>query len=131
MASIAMLVAGALAFSGSNYLFSLIHRSGINEEHKRHDKAVEHLQAAQTEWSRKRTERLDWIKEELPRQNHTVQTFRDVDNAMLEYYRVTGKPLDPLGSEPFLSDFYTPAGFSTEVQNHLPVTQAEYFMMYL
>ena len=69
MASVAMLVGGALvntlAFTGSNHLFSLLHRSGIEEERYRHDKAVEQLQAAPAEWSRKRTEHLDWINEEL------------------------------------------------------------------
>ena len=57
MASIAMLVGGALvnalAFSGSNFLFSMMRDPGAVEERKRHDKAVEQLQAAQSEWSRK------------------------------------------------------------------------------
>ena len=56
MASIAMLVGGALvnalAFSGSNYLFTILRSSGVDEERKRHDKAVEQLQAAQASWSR-------------------------------------------------------------------------------
>ena len=90
-----MLVGGALvnalAFSGSNWLFSMLRSSGLDEERKRHDKAVEQLQAAQAEWSRKRTERLDWISEDLRREGHAVQTFRDVDDAMREYSRVTGK----------------------------------------
>ena len=79
MASVAVLVGGALvnalASSGSNYMFSLLHRSGIGEERERHNKAVEQLQAAQAEWSRKCTERLNWINEELRCQNHAVQTF--------------------------------------------------------
>ena len=62
-----MLVGGAmvnaLAFSGSNYLFSMLRSSDLNEERKRHDQA----QAAQAKWSRKRTERLDWISEDLRR----------------------------------------------------------------
>ena len=113
MASIAMLVGGALvnalAFSGSNYLFSMLRSSGVDEERRRHDKAVEQLQAAQAEWSRRRTERLDWINEELRHQGHAVQTFRDVDVAIREYSQVTGKMLNPLGSEPQLSDFYVPS----------------------
>ena len=44
----------ALAFSGSNYLFTILRSSGVDEERKRHDKAVEQLQAAQASWSRKR-----------------------------------------------------------------------------
>ena len=113
MASVAMLVGGALinalAFSGSNYLFSKLRSSGVDEERQRHDKAVEQLQAAQARWSRKRTERLDWVNEELRRQGHAVQTFRDVDAAIRKYAYVTGKTLDPLGPEPQLSDFYTPS----------------------
>ena len=90
-----MLIGGALvnalAFSGSNRLFSMLKSSGLDEERKRHDKAVEQLQAAYSEWSRKRTERLNWISEDLRREGHAVQTFRDVDDAMREYSRVTGK----------------------------------------
>ena len=113
MASIAMLVGGALvnafAFSGSNYLFTILRNSGADEERKRHDKAVEQLQAALTSLSRKRTERLDWINEELRRQGHAVKTFRDIDAAMQEYAQVTGHNLDPLGPEPQLADFYHPS----------------------
>ena len=55
MASIVMLVCGAmvnaLEFSGSNYLFSMLSSFDLTKERKRHDKAVEQLQAAQAEWS--------------------------------------------------------------------------------
>ncbi|MEW8449786.1 MAG: hypothetical protein AB2694_17320 [Candidatus Thiodiazotropha sp.] len=78
----------ALAFSGSNYLFSMLRSSDLKEERKRHDQTVEQLQA---EWSRKRTERLDWINEDFRRQGHAVQTSQDVDDAMREYSLVIGK----------------------------------------
>ena len=71
-------------------MFSMLRSSGLDEERKRHDKAVEQLQAAQAEWSQKRTERLDWISEDLRRQGHAVQTFRDVDDAMRQQSRVAG-----------------------------------------
>ena len=99
----------ALAFSGSNYLLSMLRSSGLDEERKRHDKAVEQLQAAQAEWSKQRTERLDWINEELRCQGHAVQTFHDVDMAIREYARVTGQNLGLLDPEPQLPDFYTPS----------------------
>ena len=113
-----MLVGGAmvnaLAFSGSNYLFSMFRSSDLNKERKRHDQAVEQLQAAQAKLSRKRTQRLDWISEDLRRQRHAVQTFRDVDDAMREYSRVIGTKFDPLGPEPKLSDFYVPNSVAKE-----------------
>ena len=94
MASLAMLVGGALvnalAFSVSNFLFSMLRDPGADEERKRHDKALEQLQSAQAEWSRKRAERLDWINEELRRQGHAVRTFRDVDEAIRQYNLVIG-----------------------------------------
>ena len=114
MATLAMLVGGAvvnaLALSGSNFLFSMLRDPGADEERKRHDKAVEQLQAAQAEWSRKRAERLDWINEELRRQGHAVRTFRDVDEAIRQYNLVAGSGshvgLEP---QPTLSDFYQPS----------------------
>lgn len=114
MAGVAMMVGGALvnalAFSGSNYLFSMLKDNGVNEERKRHDEAVEQLQKAQEEWGRKRQQRLDWINEELRRQGHAERTFQDVDEAMRQYRLVTGgnTHLEPLEAEPKLTDFYTP-----------------------
>ena len=74
-----MLVGGAmgntLAFLGSNYLFSMLRSSDLNEERKCHDQAAEQLPAAQAKWSRKRTERLDWISEDHRRQGHALKTF--------------------------------------------------------
>ena len=119
MASIALMIGGALvnalAFSGSNYLFSKLHSSDhkassdIAEERKRHDNAVEKMQAAHDAWSKRRTIRLDWVNEQLRHQKPAAKTYRDVEEAMREYKRVTGQTLDPIGPEPQLSDFYTPS----------------------
>lgn len=108
-----MLVGGALvnalAFSGTSYFFSRLRSARADEEHERHDKALEQLQAAQAEWSRKRAERLDWINQQLRRQGHALQTFQDVDDAIVKYSEVTGQSLESLGPEPRLSDFYSPS----------------------
>ena len=110
-----MLVRGALvnvlAFSGSNYLFIMLRGSGADEERKRHNKEIEQLQAAHEAWSRKRTERLDWIAEDLRRQGRALKTFRDVNEAMELYAEVTVKKVsfDDLGPEPQLSDVYIPS----------------------
>ena len=92
-------VTNALAFSGSNYLFSHM-GSDSNEERKTHNKAMEQLEAAQAAWSKRRTQRLDFINEQLQKERHSKQTFENVDEAMKEYYYVTGPP------KPELSDFY-------------------------
>ena len=116
MATIALLVGGAivnaLAFSGSNYLFSTLssHKAAKeqNEEQKRHDLAVEKTQEAQKEWNERRDEQLDWVNEQLRRKAVAEQNFRNIDEAFDEYARVTGKTLhkDPY---PQLSDYYTPS----------------------
>ena len=98
------------AFSGANYGFSLLGggSSGADEERKRHDTAVEQLEAAQTAWSHKRTERLDWINEDLRHQGHAVRTFRNVEEAIRQYNLISG-PLEEMAPEPKLSDFYLPS----------------------
>ena len=101
-------VVNALAFSGGNYLFSHM-GSNADEERKRHDKAMEQLEAAQVKWSKERTQRLDFINEQLQKEHHAEQEFSDVDTAMKQYYYITGKELPELEPEPTLSDFYTPS----------------------
>ena len=112
MATVAMMIGGAvvnaLAFSGGNYLFSHM-GSYADEERKRHDKAMEQLEAAQAKWSKERTQRLDFINEQLQKEHHAEQEFSDVDTAMKQYYYITGKELPELEPEPTLSDFYTPS----------------------
>lgn len=116
--AIAMMVGGALAnalaFTGSNFLFSKLGKNDAEKERERHDKAVEQLEAAQAAWSKKRTQRLDFINEQMRKEHHAVQTFDDVDQAMKQYYYITGKQMDPLPPKPELSDFYTP---STDQKN--------------
>ena len=60
MASIAMLIGGALAnalaFTGSSYLFHRLSADNIDAERKRHDAAIETLLKAQVEWAHKRQE---------------------------------------------------------------------------
>ena len=113
MAGIAMMAGGAivnaLAFSGSNYLFSKLDKGDADEEQKRHDKAMEQLQTAQEQWSERRTERLDWINKKLREQYQAVQDFQNAEAAWREYIRITGETLAPLEPEPQLSDFYTPS----------------------
>ena len=57
MVSVVMLIGGALvnalAFTGSSYLFHRLSADNIDTERKRHDAAIEALQKAQIEWTRK------------------------------------------------------------------------------
>ena len=113
MASVALLIGGAvanaLAFTGSNYLFSKLGGTDSLEEQKRHNNALEQLQAATAEWQKERIQRLDFINEKLRQRQHAVNTFQDVDLAMQEYYKVTGEHMPPFPSKPVLSDYYSPS----------------------
>ena len=86
MASIGFLIGGALvnalAFTGSNYLFSSLFKESIDKERKRHDKAIEDLQRAQIEWAKKRQERLDYINSEIAKEHKSEKRFMDLNSAM-------------------------------------------------
>ena len=99
----------ALAFSGSNFLFRRLSRESIDTERKRHDKAIEDLQRAQIEWAKKRQERLNYINNQIIKERKAEKRFTDLNSAMQEYFIVTGRQLEPLPSEPVLSDFYVPS----------------------
>ena len=113
MASIGFLIGGALvnalAFTGSNYLFSSLSKESIDKERKRHDKAIKDLQRAQIEWAKKRQERLDFINSEIAKEHKAEKRFMDLNSAMQQYLIVTGRQLEPLPPKPVLSNFYVPS----------------------
>ena len=112
MASVAMLIgsalANALAFTSSSYLFHRLSKDSINAERKRHDAAIEKLQAAQIEWAHKQQQRIDFINNQIRLEKKAETKFTELNDAMREYHEVFGHELPPLPQEPVLSDFYTP-----------------------
>jgi len=127
MAAIGMMIGGAvvnaLAFTGGNYLFSMLGRSNEAEkERKRHDMAIEELQRAESEYQHKRRLRLDYLNQQLRAEQHSVQVFEDVDAAAREYWLVTGGDQEKLdeapdaGAEPTLNEYYEPSASQKEYE---------------
>ena len=112
MASVAMLIRGALAnplaFTGSSYLFHRLSADNIDAERKRHDAAIEALQAAQIEWTNTQQQRINFINNQLRLERKSETKFTELNDAMREYHEVFGHELPPLPREPVLSDFYSP-----------------------
>ena len=105
MASIGFLIGAAfvnaLAFTGSNFLFSSLFKESINKEQKRHDKAIEDLQRGQVEWTKKRQERLlDYINNEIVKKCKAEKRLSDLSTAMQQYFLATGRQLEPLPPKP-------------------------------
>ena len=115
--AVVMMIGGALtnalAFSGSNFLFSQLSGSA---ERKRHNLAMEQLQQARDEFNEQRLQRIDFINQKLKEQGHAERTFQNVDQAMQQYYFLTGETLPELGPEPHLSDFLDDEN-KTAIQN--------------
>ena len=111
MASVAMLIRGALvnalAFTGSSYLFHRLSKDSIYAKRKRHDAAIEALQAAQIEWTHEWQQRIDFINNQLRLDRKAETKFTELNDAMREYHEVFGHELPPLPREPVLSNFYT------------------------
>ena len=94
----------ALAFSGTNFIFSQF--GGHGEEIKRHNLEMEKIAKERDEYNKQERQRLNFINTTLRDQHHAEKTFSDVEEAMEEYHRVTGKQLPPL-RKPVLS--YNPS----------------------
>ena len=94
MASLLFTVGGAvvnaLAFSGTNFVFSRLTDHG-EEERKRHDLALEKLQRARDEWNEDRMKRLDFINKRLREKNEATAYVNNANEAMLEDYQVFAK----------------------------------------
>ena len=98
MASVLFTIGGAvvnaLASSGTNFVFSRLTDHGA-EERKTHDLALEKLQRARDEWNRDRRKRLYLINKRLRERNEARTYIKNVDETMLEYYRVFAKKIKP------------------------------------
>ena len=92
-------VVNVLAFSGTNFVFSRLADHG-EEKRKRHDLALEMLQRARDDWNKDRMKRLDFIKKRLLEKKDARAYINNVDEAMLEYYRVYAKQIKPLPPDP-------------------------------
>ena len=73
------------------------------------------MQRAQTEWAKKRQERLDYINNEMMKEHKAEKRFIDLNSAMQQYFIVSGRQLEPLPPKPVLSNFYVP---SEDHHNH-------------
>ena len=105
MALVLFIIGGAmvnaLAFSSTNFVFSRLTDHG-EEERKRHDLALEKLQRARDKLNKDRMKRLGFIRKRLREKNEAMTYINNVDEAMLEYYRVFAKQIKPLSPEPEL-----------------------------
>ena len=88
-------------------MFHRLSADNIDAERKRHDAAIEALQAAQIEWTHKRQQRIDFINNQLRLERKAETKFTELNDAMREYHEVFGHELPPLPQEPVLSDYYT------------------------
>lgn len=103
-------VVNALAFTGSNFLFSSISKQQIDKERKRHDLALEKLARAKEDWEQQRVKYLDYLNKRMMQQKLSEKTFSNVNEALRVYSEVTGENYDlKLPPKPKLSDFYTPS----------------------
>ena len=96
------------AFGGANLVFGMLTDNGAKER-KRQDLTLEKLQRARDKWNEDRMKRLDFINKRLREKNEARAYINNVDEAMLEYYRVFAKQIKLLPPEPELSDFYHPS----------------------
>ena len=114
MASVGMLIGGALAnvlaFTGSSCLFHTLSKDSIDTERKRHNAAIEKLQAAQIEWAHEHQQCIDFINNQLRLERKAETKFTELNDAIREYHEVFGHEFRgaPFPQELVLSDLYTP-----------------------
>ena len=86
-------------FSGTNFFFSKLTDCG-EKEHKRHDLSLEKPHRTKDKWNNGRMKRLDFINKRLREKNEARVSINNVNEAILEYYRVVAKQIKPLLPEP-------------------------------
>lgn len=122
MASVLMMVGGAIinsiAFTGGNYLFSMMDKNGAQAESKRHNAAVEKLNAEQADYNIKRAKNQDWLNTEIARKQEATNELYSVNSAFGKYKELYGKEPEvphPVLKEPEFD--YTPSDEQKRYEN--------------
>ena len=116
MASIAIMIGGevlnVVAFTGGNYLAKYIagdSGQGALAEKTQHDKALEAYQAAMENYTRERTQLLDWIETNREIKAQANQNFTNTDYAFKLYNQVHPDYKLTQPTQPKFSDMYQPS----------------------
>ena len=92
MASVLMMVGGAIvnavAFTGGNYLFSMVDKNGAQEEMKRHNAAIEKLNREQMDYNIKRAKNQDWLNTQIARKQDATNELYSVNSAFDQYKKL-------------------------------------------
>lgn len=90
-----MMIGGAIinsiAFTGGNYLFSMMDKNGARDEAKRHNAAIEKLNEEQTEYNIKRAENQDWLNTQIARKREATDEIYSVNSAFDRYKELYAK----------------------------------------
>jgi hypothetical protein len=91
-----MMVGGAIinsiAFTGGNYLFSLMDKNGAQQEAKRHNAAMEKFSKDQVEYNIKRAKNQDWLNAQAARKQEATNELYSVNSAFDQYKKLYGDP---------------------------------------
>lgn len=102
MASAVMMVVGAVvnaaAFTGGNYLFSLVDKNGAQVEAQRHNAAIEKLNKEQADYNIKRAKNQDWLNTQISRKQEATNEIYSVNSAFDVYKKLYGT--DPKANLP-------------------------------
>ena len=96
----------AVAFAGAGYVFHKLDKKGYEDEMKRHNLAVEQLQAAKEKWYEKTVEKKNKVALLRQRLNDANKDLDDTNEALHNLGTAMDKNVGP---EPTLNDYYEPS----------------------
>ena len=96
----------AVAFADAGYVFHKLDKKGYEDEMKRHNLAVEQLQAAKEKWYEKTVDKKSKIALLRQRLNDAKKDLDDTNEAL---HNLRTAMDENVGPEPTLNDYYEPS----------------------
>ena len=114
VAVVATAVVNAVAFSGSNYIFSHFDKNSAAEDARKRQEAIDKYNRARDAYNENLRLKNEFLANRRQQEADSEKTFHDVASDLIEYYRISGLDDEYFDNKPKLE--YKPSEVQAELE---------------
>ena len=114
VAVVATAVVNAVAFSGSNYIFSHFDKTAASDDARKRQEAIDKYNRERDAYNENLRLRNEFLNSRKQQEADSEKTFHDVASDLAEYYRISGLDVNYFSEKPKFD--YKPSDVQAELE---------------